>query len=63
MQVGLTQKRALVFFFDCRDLFDFFAQVLASFLEPPQANRGEVLPPEQEHDYAAHHEAVPPVWR
>lgn len=38
---------------------DFLAQVLASLFEPTQTDRGEVLPPEQEHDYAAHHEVVP----
>lgn len=43
-------------------LQSFFAQVLAPLFEPTQINRGEVLPPEQEHDYAAHHEVVPPAW-
>lgn len=36
-------------------------QVLAPLPEPTETHRGEVLPPEQEHDYAAHHEVVPPA--
>lgn len=36
-----------------------FAQVLASLFEPSKTNRSEVLPSEQEHDYAAYHEVVP----
>lgn len=38
------------------------SQVLASLSEPTQTNRGQVLPLEQEHDNAAHHEVVPPSW-
>lgn len=40
----------------------FSVQVLASLFEPTKTHRGEVLPPEQEHDYAAYHEIVPPAW-
>lgn len=38
------------------------SQVLASLSEPTQTNWGQVLPLEQEHDNAAHHEVVPPSW-
>lgn len=35
-----------------------FAQVLASFSQPPEAGGGEILPPEPKHDPAEDHEAV-----
>ena len=37
----------------------FCTQVLASFPEPQKACGGEVLPPEQKHDPAENHEALP----
>lgn len=36
-----------------------FLQVLAPLPESSEAHRGQVLPPEQEHDYATNHEALP----
>lgn len=36
-----------------------FLQVLAPLPESSEAHRGQVFPPEQEHDYATDHEAVP----
>lgn len=42
--------------------FSSFAKVLASLFEPTETNRGQVLPSEQEHDYAAHNEALPLAW-
>lgn len=66
MQVSLLDKRRLFFFFFLQCLISteshFFVQVLASLSEPTQTDRGKVLPPEQEHDYAAHHEVVPSAW-
>lgn len=36
-----------------------FLQVLAPLPEPSETHRGQILPPEQEHDYATYHEALP----
>lgn len=38
---------------------DVFVQVLAPLPESSETHRGQILPPEQEHDYATHHEALP----
>lgn len=35
-----------------------FLQVLAPFPEPSETHRGQIFPPEQEHDYATYHEAL-----
>lgn len=36
-----------------------FLQVLAPLPESSETHRGQVFPPEQEHDYATNHEALP----
>lgn len=36
-----------------------FLQVLAPVPESSEAHRGQIFPPEQEHDYATYHEALP----
>lgn len=36
-----------------------FPQVLAPLPESSETHRGQIFPPEQEHDYATYHEALP----
>lgn len=36
-----------------------FLQVLAPVPESSETHRGQIFPPEQEHDYATYHEALP----